>query len=61
MIALFWVLAVSILIGIMIAFEQIALLYVIATLTLVGLLITVGFADLESVGKVKGGGLASKE
>ena len=50
-VALFWCLAVSIIIGALIIFEQIALLYVLATLVLVLLLLIVGFSDLESVGK----------
>lgn len=49
-IALFWLLAVSLVVGIIIYFEQIALLYVIATVALVGLLLTVAFANLEKVG-----------
>ncbi len=49
-IALFWLLLVSIVIGFLIYFEQIALLYVLATISLVALLLTVGFADLERVG-----------
>lgn len=53
-VALFWCLAVAVVIGAMIFFEQIALLYVIATLALVLLLLIVGFADLESVGRGKG-------
>ena len=48
--ALFWLLLVSLVIGILIYFQQIALLYVFATLSLVALLLTVGFADLEGVG-----------
>ncbi len=49
-IALFWLLLVSLVIGILIYFEQLALLYVLATVSLVALLITVAFADLEKVG-----------
>ena len=49
-VALFWLLVVSIVIGVLIYFEQIALLYVLATLSLVALLLTVAFADLERVG-----------
>ncbi len=49
-IALFWLLVVSIVIGFLIYFEQIALLYVLATLSLVALLLTVAFADLEKIG-----------
>lgn len=49
--AVFWCFAVAIVIGILIALEQIALLYVLATIGLVALLIIVGFSDLENVGK----------
>ena len=49
-VALFWLLAVSIVIGVLIYSEQIALLYVLVTLSLVALLLTVAFADLERVG-----------
>jgi heme A synthase len=48
-IALFWLVLVSIVIGTMIYFEQISILYVFATLALVTLLLIVGFADLEGV------------
>ena len=47
--ALFYVLAVSVVIGVLIYLEQIALLYVLATLSLVVLLLIVAFADLENV------------
>ena len=50
-IALFWLLLIGILIGFLIYWEQIALLYVFATLGLVALLLIVGFADLEKVGR----------
>ncbi len=50
-IALFWFLLIGMVIGILIYLEQIALLYVIATLGLVVLLLIVGFADLENVGR----------
>ncbi len=49
-IALFWLALVAIVIGFLIYFEQIALLYVLATLALSVLLIIVGFSDLEKVG-----------
>lgn len=49
-IALFWLLVVSIVIGFLIYFEQLALLYVLATLSLIALLLTVAFADLEKIG-----------
>lgn len=48
-IALFWFLMVAVVIGFLIYFEQIALLYVIATLGLVFLLLIVAFADLENI------------
>jgi hypothetical protein len=47
MVALFWLALVTVIIGALIYYEQISILYVIATLALVALLITVGFADLE--------------
>lgn len=50
-IALFWLLLVSIVIGSLIAYEQIAILYVLATVVLVVLLLIVAFADLENVGR----------
>ncbi len=50
-IALFWFMLIGIVIGVLIYLEQIALLYVMATLGLVILLLIVGFADLENVGR----------
>jgi hypothetical protein len=50
MVALFWLAMVAIVIGALIYFQQIALLYVLATIALVALLLIVGFADLENVG-----------
>lgn len=50
-IALFWVLAVGVVIGVLIYFELISILYVLATVALVLLLIIVGFSDLENVGR----------
>lgn len=50
-VALLWVLAVGVVIGILIYFELISVLYVLATLALVALLLIVGFSDLESVGR----------
>lgn len=49
--ALLWMLAVAIVIGVLIAYEQISILYVLATLSIVALLIVVGFADLEAVSR----------
>ncbi len=49
-VALFWLAIVAVVIGALIYFQQIALLYVLATIALVALLLIVGFADLENVG-----------
>ncbi len=59
-VALFWLLAIGIIIGFLIYIEQIALLYVLATLILVALLVVVGRADLEKVDR-NNAGLAVKE
>ena len=48
-IALFWLLLVCIIVGLLIYLEQIPILYVLATVALVILLLIVGFADLEKV------------
>jgi len=53
-------LAVAILIGVLIAYEQISILYVLATLSIVALLLIVGFADLEAVGRTDGENATSK-
>ncbi|MGI8789219.1 MAG: hypothetical protein ACR2HG_15880 [Pyrinomonadaceae bacterium] len=50
-VALFWLALIGIILGTLIYLEQIALLYVLATLSLVVLLLIVGFADLERVGR----------
>ena len=50
-IALFWLVLCAIIIGALIYFEQIAILYVLATVAIVGLLLIVAFADLENVGR----------
>ena len=52
--ALLWMLAVAIIIGVLIAYEQVSLLYALATLGIVALLVIVGFADLEAVGRDEG-------
>ena len=49
-VALFWLAMVAVVIGVLIYFQQIALLYVLATIALVALLLIVAFADLENVG-----------
>ncbi|MBA3335900.1 MAG: hypothetical protein H0T08_09875 [Acidobacteria bacterium] len=51
MIALFWFLLIGIALSVLVYLEQIALLYVLATVGLVALLLVVGFADLEKVGR----------
>ena len=60
-VALFWLLFVGIVIGVLIYLEQVAILYVLATLALVVLLLIVAFADLESVGREDMEGLSSNE
>ncbi len=60
-IALFWLVLVGIVIGGLIVFEQIALLYVLATLALVVLLLVVAFADLKKVGRENIEGFIAKE
>lgn len=60
-IALFWLTVVSIVIGTLIYFEQIAALYVLATISLVILLLIVGFADLENVGRENVEGLGRNQ
>ena len=57
-IALFWLAIVAVLIGVLIYFEQIAVLYVLATVSLVVLLLVVAFAHLEKVG-TDGAGVGS--
>ena len=59
-IALFWSLAVAVVIGILLYKEQIALLYVLATISLVILLLIVAFADLENVGRENIEGFSQK-
>lgn len=59
-IALFWFLLVAIVIGILLYYEQIALLYVVATLALTTLLLIVGFADLEKVNRESVEGFSNK-
>ena len=60
-IALFWVLAIGIVISVLIAFELISVLYLLATVALVVLLLIVGFADLENVGRDDLQGFAVKK
>ena len=49
--ALLWMLVTAIVIGVLIAYEQISVLYVLATLAIVVLLLLVGFSDLEELSK----------
>jgi heme A synthase len=60
-IALFWLVAVGIIIGVLIRYEQISILYVLATLALVVLLLAVAFADLEEIGRDAAEGFALKK
>lgn len=55
-VALFWFALVAIVIGVLIYFEQIAVLYVLASLSLMVLLLVVGFADLERISRDKAEG-----
>jgi heme A synthase len=57
-IALFGLILVAVVIGIILYLEQIAILYVLATLSLVVLLLIVAFADLEKVGRENADGFA---
>ncbi len=49
--ALLWMILTAIVIGALIAYEQISILYVLATLALVVLLLLVGFSDLEELSR----------
>lgn len=49
--ALLWMFVTAIVIGVLIAYEQISILYVLATLAIVALLLLVGFSDLEELSK----------
>jgi uncharacterized membrane protein len=60
-IALFWLAIVTVVIGILIYLEQIAVLYVLATLALVILLLIVGFSNLENVGRENIEGFVRKD
>ena len=59
--ALFWCFAVVIILGFLIYWEQIALLYVLTTVALVALLLIISFADLENVGRDKIEGFADRK
>ena len=59
-IALFWSFLVVVVLGFLIYLEQIALLYVLTTIGLVVLLLIVGFADLERVGRENIEGFSKK-
>jgi hypothetical protein len=61
MVALFWLVLVGVVIGALIAYEQIAILYVLATVFLVVLLLIVAYADLENVGRGAGDFSADNE
>lgn len=57
-VALFWCLGVGALIAGLLYYEQIAAMYVLATIGLVVLLLIVGLADLEKVGRESAGSFA---
>ena len=57
-VALFWLALVAVVIGVLIYFEQIAVLYVLASISLMVLLLVVGFADLERISRDKAEGFA---
>jgi cytochrome b561 len=59
--ALFWLVLVGIIIGILVGYQMFSVLYVLATIVLVGLLLIVGFADLEKVGRDNIEGFATRE
>jgi len=50
-IAVFWFALVAIISGVLIAIQQIPILYLLATLALAVLLLVVAFSDLENVGR----------
>ncbi len=58
--ALVWFLGAAIVIGVLVAYEQIAILYFVATIALIVLFLIVAFADLENVGKDGEGGFSSR-
>lgn len=60
-IALFLGIAVASLIGVLLVWEQIAVLYVLATISLVVLLVIVAVADLENVGRENLEGFSSAD
>lgn len=51
MTVLFWLVIIGGIIGSLIYFEQIPILYVLTTLALVALLLIVGFSDLEGAAR----------
>ena len=59
-VAFFWLALVAVIIGVLIYFEQIAVLYVLASVSLAVLLLVVGFADLEKISRNKAEGFAGK-
>ena len=59
-IALLLMFLVAIVIGVLIVYELISVLYVLATLSLVILLLVVGFADLEGVSRTDSDGAGSE-
>ena len=58
MTVLIWLVIIGGVIGSLIYFEQISILYVLTTLALVALLLIVGFSDLEGVARGDEGDVA---
>lgn len=58
MTALFWLVGIGVVIGILVGYQMFSVLYVLATLGLVVLLLIVAFSDLEKVGSQ---GFAARE
>lgn len=59
--ALFWLVLVGVIIGVLVGYQMFSVLYVLATIGLVALLLVVGFADLEKVGRDNIEGFAIRE
>ncbi len=59
LVALLWLIGVTLVIGVIIYLEQIAVLYLLATLSLVILLLIVAFSDLEHIDVTDREGFAS--
>jgi len=58
--ALLWMVLTGIVVAVLIAYEQISILYLLATLGIAVLLLIVAFSDLEGVGRQDDGDIASR-